>query len=740
MIDVCDRAVAAAVLHTDRRSGPVHVRARPDRTHPLRPAVTRPPRPRPPRRRRSTSKPLGDAGRSASANSPTTGPRPSNRPISPRRSTTPSSPVTAPSPSSHPTKPSAGTPKPSNSPTAAPTATRANGSSCSSDSASPNAKPATPPTARRSSTPPTTPTTTTHVDLLVRAALANNRGWNSALGGVDHERIAVIDRALERLEPDRRPPTVPGSSPSPPSNARTRARSPNGSRSPNKPSPPHGPAATAPRSPRRSQRAHDRRSPTRPRWRCAPRGSTKRARSPTASTTRSTQYWAHEQRVARGARAGRRRRRRHPLARTEEIAARVPDASMQLEPRSSTGLARWAPRRPRRVRAARRGRPRRTGVETRPTRRVRHLRRPARERADSSRPAPRDGPAHRAGHHRQPRPPRLPRRARARQGPCRSRTTKSGPCSPTPPPTGFPMPDDTAWSTGIACWARRRGDQRRRRGRRPLCARLLAPYHDQIVTRRGAPSSPRSLTTSDCSTTSSATTTPPSSGSPKPSNSTNASDPHSSSPTRDAAWAALLADRGHDDDHDRARDDGAGRARHRHRRRLRLHRSRRPRRARPTRLTGHVQGEPSRGPRHASNPNDVSRSNSARSPAPAPSPDVSSLALSHELDDIGQYGSSTVRTIVPAQTYWRAWNNIKRTAVTDHPGPHDLAGVGVAVEDRLVLDGDVAEAHVGQPVAGDGMSRAVRRLTVSRGLAAPTRRQEPAEPLGQPTSHWRRSS
>lgn len=38
-----------------------------------------------------------------------------------------------------------------------------------------------------------------HVDLLVRAVLANNRGYASAIGVADHERIAAIDRALERV-------------------------------------------------------------------------------------------------------------------------------------------------------------------------------------------------------------------------------------------------------------------------------------------------------------------------------------------------------------------------------------------------------------------------------------------------------------------------------------------------------------------------------------------------------------
>ena len=38
-----------------------------------------------------------------------------------------------------------------------------------------------------------------HVDLLVRAVFANNRGFDSATGGGDYERIAAIDRALARI-------------------------------------------------------------------------------------------------------------------------------------------------------------------------------------------------------------------------------------------------------------------------------------------------------------------------------------------------------------------------------------------------------------------------------------------------------------------------------------------------------------------------------------------------------------
>jgi hypothetical protein len=45
------------------------------------------------------------------------------------------------------------------------------------------------------------------VDILVRAALRNNRGWNSMVGAVDRERVDMVTRALERLgnadSPDR---------------------------------------------------------------------------------------------------------------------------------------------------------------------------------------------------------------------------------------------------------------------------------------------------------------------------------------------------------------------------------------------------------------------------------------------------------------------------------------------------------------------------------------------------------
>ena len=41
----------------------------------------------------------------------------------------------------------------------------------------------------------------------MRAALRNNRGWNSIVGGVDHERVEMLRRALTRLgdtdSPDR---------------------------------------------------------------------------------------------------------------------------------------------------------------------------------------------------------------------------------------------------------------------------------------------------------------------------------------------------------------------------------------------------------------------------------------------------------------------------------------------------------------------------------------------------------
>lgn len=43
------------------------------------------------------------------------------------------------------------------------------------------------------------------VDLLVQATLANNRGVNSGVGHVDIVRRAVIDRALERVDPADQP-------------------------------------------------------------------------------------------------------------------------------------------------------------------------------------------------------------------------------------------------------------------------------------------------------------------------------------------------------------------------------------------------------------------------------------------------------------------------------------------------------------------------------------------------------
>jgi predicted ATPase/class 3 adenylate cyclase len=41
------------------------------------------------------------------------------------------------------------------------------------------------------------------VDLLARAALTNNRGWQSRIGAVDEDRLAVLRRALALLDPDQ---------------------------------------------------------------------------------------------------------------------------------------------------------------------------------------------------------------------------------------------------------------------------------------------------------------------------------------------------------------------------------------------------------------------------------------------------------------------------------------------------------------------------------------------------------
>ena len=64
-------------------------------------------------------------------------------------------------------------------------ASRADERRSSSGSATPRSSAASPPTGRRCSRPPTSPTRIDDVDLLVRAALTNNRGFQSVIGDVD---------------------------------------------------------------------------------------------------------------------------------------------------------------------------------------------------------------------------------------------------------------------------------------------------------------------------------------------------------------------------------------------------------------------------------------------------------------------------------------------------------------------------------------------------------------------------
>ena len=74
-----------------------------------------------------------------------------------------------------------------------------NGPNCSSVWATRNANAGSPPTAKPCSTPPASPTNTTTSTSSYGPCSPTTAGYSSVMGGVDHERIAAIDRALERV-------------------------------------------------------------------------------------------------------------------------------------------------------------------------------------------------------------------------------------------------------------------------------------------------------------------------------------------------------------------------------------------------------------------------------------------------------------------------------------------------------------------------------------------------------------
>ena len=106
-----------------------------------------------------------------------------------------------------PTRRCAGTERRSICWTGPPATTRAHGPCCSSGSATRNGRPVIPRTAKRCSRPVASPNEVDAIDILVRSVLRNSRGWMSKAGGVDHERIEMLELALRRLgdsdSPDR---------------------------------------------------------------------------------------------------------------------------------------------------------------------------------------------------------------------------------------------------------------------------------------------------------------------------------------------------------------------------------------------------------------------------------------------------------------------------------------------------------------------------------------------------------
>ena len=81
--------------------------------------------------------------------------------------------------------------------------TRSCGRRCASASAKRKSKRASPDTARPCSTPRARADALGAADLVVRAALANSRGFASRTGAVDHERIEVLERAIDVALDDR---------------------------------------------------------------------------------------------------------------------------------------------------------------------------------------------------------------------------------------------------------------------------------------------------------------------------------------------------------------------------------------------------------------------------------------------------------------------------------------------------------------------------------------------------------
>ena len=317
------------------------------------------------------------------------------------------------------------------------------------------------------------------VDLLVRVALRNNRGWNSVTFGVDHERIDMLRRALARL----------GDADSPdrarllsllcvelPADADFDER-----------------LSLATRAVDMARRTGDKAAlvdairqgqwsirmpqtlPLRLRWNAEACALADDLGDPTARLS------AYDNRLAAALEAG-------DLA-TTRIAWAICEVGVGADRPAAPAVA---DRRPRRAAVdARRGPRRGEAVRDRrpdPRHRGRlcgrrgHVPRcPAHVPALDARPQSPDDPAHRGGRARQPRRAPLAAPFSHRREASTTLTTKCARSWTTELTNGFPMLADSTWLIGQVIWA----DTAARSGHRPASKALyqcLLPWHDQFAT------------------------------------------------------------------------------------------------------------------------------------------------------------------------------------------------------------------------------------------------------------------
>ena len=384
-----------------------------------------------------------------------------------------------------------------------------------------------------------------NIDMLVRAVLANNRGYNSTIGVGDHERIAG-STGLSNASAPHPPRHGPNFSPSPRPNASSLSTSPHGSRSPTRRSRSPGPAATAPASPGHSS-ARTIRSPTRRRY--AQRVTSMKEACVIADELAdpATQFWVHNGASINALERGDAAAIDEHLQRSEAFAARIPHATIrwtltfhgawvaglhgdlaEFERLAETALN--------------------VGLESGQSDTFTiygaQLTNGQPSRADA-----RTDPSGRASARRHAHPLRLPCRPRATRTPA-GHIDQAQAMVGEDLAAAFPMPDDTGWSTGFTYWVEAPhspASSTRRRYTRATPP-ISRPDRDHVDhrppshlslprTRRPSRRPPRRRGTMVRRSTRNPPTTPvPAAGR-----------------RTQAAWAAMLADRNEHDDHHRAR-------------------------------------------------------------------------------------------------------------------------------------------------------------------------------------------